>query len=210
MIRFAAVAVFAGLALINATAVSAQIASGAGPVMVVDQQGRSLGQLTRNTTSSSNSVVLQVGTAFVIARINRQGFTADGGNGNLVFESGDCTGEGLLRFRAYELEGLAPAYIGTAPGFPLFVPAQNAVARVASIRSVRGGTGECEASSSDGEEYLPASLVGDLSSVFTPPFRIVAATAPAASCCGDCDRDGSVAINELLTGVGAALEGCRK
>jgi len=56
---------------------------------------------------------------------------------------------------------------------------------------------------------LPLLPVVDLDTLYTPPFHGLAASSPVATgCCGDCNGDGSVTVNEIITSVNYALGVC--
>jgi len=65
----------------------------------------------------------------------------------------------------------------------------------------------CQQTNIDPGPVIPVVALGDLLSVFTPPFHLVAA---GATCCGDCNDNGVVTVDEILTGVNEALSGCPK
>ena len=53
---------------------------------------------------------------------------------------------------------------------------------------------------------VPVIKLANLSSMFTPPFKLVAGQGgQSATCCGDCNGDGQVTVDEILTMVNIAL-----
>jgi hypothetical protein len=56
--------------------------------------------------------------------------------------------------------------------------------------------------------WFPAIAI-NVDSMFTPPFHLASSTSTsAAACCGDCNGNGTVTIDEILTSVNNALNGC--
>jgi hypothetical protein len=93
------------------------------------------------------------------------------------------------------------------PGHTLWGPKPQTVTRTVMVSSYTNSLGECG-------HITPMSMLGkpyealvDLDTLFTPPFHVAPVTG-AAACCGDCNGDGTVTINEIITGVNAALSGC--
>lgn len=70
------------------------------------------------------------------------------------------------------------------------------------------GICECVEETTPNVNVQPAVEAMDISQ-FTAPFSLRTASG-AAACCSDCDRNGEVTVDEIITGVGFALGGCPK
>jgi len=134
----------------------------------------------------------------------------------LVFESFDCTGQPYFPVRSFN--STFPPTIVAPPGQTVYVPMNQPPehrALSSALQKVTFCFGEdpCPrfecVGALDGE-VVPAQALIDLDTKFVPPFSVLArqSTGTAPACCGDCDGNGSVAINELVRAVGGALDGC--
>ncbi len=175
---------------------------------VVDANGKAVGKLVDLYKGSAGTaiVALKANDFIFTVFIHRDTFeTAD-----LCFESADCSGP------AVSCDCLDPPLIGAAaavvssPGNTLYAPAAGAAPRQVMLQSTRSADGTCQGLSGGFacDVALPIQPLIDLNTLFTPPFRLAAASATAAACCGDCSGDGAVTVDEILTSVNYALNGC--
>lgn len=134
------------------------------------------------------------------------------GSGYVFFESIDCTGSPLVSGGDFPID-LAPRTTVRGPGQTVYVPTDaNEVPTLLTTRSSRPpvGTNGYPCVQSEGSSLLiHATALLDFESLFTPPFRLTAsATSSAIRCCGDCNGDGAVTVDELVTAVNYALGTC--
>lgn len=205
------------LLAIGAMAISALQVSAAGAqsfqpidqLAVVDSNGKTVGKLIDLYKGNSGSaiVALKANDFIFTVWIHRDAFEA----ADLCFESADCSGP-ALSCDCFDppLLGAAQAVIST-PGNTLYAPAAGATPRPVTLQSTLSSDGTCQnlAGGFTCDVALPIQPLIDLNTVFTPPFRLVASSAaPAAACCGDCSGDRAVTVDEILTSVNYALNGC--
>ena len=101
-----------------------------------------------------------------------------------------------ITYTGVQTAGAAMGLTGVVRGQNGTQAAEHAVA--ASVVSFRIAQG------------FPVNPTIDLDTLFTPPFHLVAGAPISAvpGCCGDCNGNGQVSIDEILTSVNAALLGC--
>lgn len=174
---------------------------------VVDAQGRKVGLV--NVPEGSN--YLDVSYAYVFftvgERVVRLGFTRDEfwGRRALSFELPDCSGTPYVNTGPSNALAIDVA-IGP-PGKTLYLPDPSAAPQRVAVRSyVDGG---CQNFDFEANENVVAVRSLDLSGQFAPPFRLANTSSPVrAQCCGDCDGNGEVTIDEAVRGIDRAVTGC--
>jgi hypothetical protein len=234
-VRRACLAVIVMLACLPCThAVSAQTLSSVEKLVIVDANGKIVGPVAWAFSYGSPSQQYLVYEA--VLQLNGQIFRVAtyGGHsplrpevmvGNegvyLVFESTDCSGTPYMAGDTNAGAGnigdnIRRAVLGP-PGLTAYLPNVSATPKqivplsYGSVTWVNPANevGECMTGNPVPNEQkpfvVPALSLVDLAAVFTYPFNVVAAP---SSCCGDCNGDGQVTIDELLTSVNHALNGC--
>jgi hypothetical protein len=196
-----AVGMFVLLALATS---QAQTIQSVDELTVVDSAGKKVGRLIDTGAEKIESYV-----AFQVAAnksIVKLAVLADGygSDDELAFESVDCSGTPYLSVYD-EPHGLfARAAVGP-PGHTLYV--ENGPSRLAGTQSVYF-EGECQFVGGSQGEVVPVLSALDLDMAFAPPFHLVAASPSSVGCCGDCNGDRTVTVDEILTSVNYALYSC--
>jgi hypothetical protein len=175
---------------------------------VVDASGKTMGKLLDLYKGNSGSaiVALKANDLIFTAWIHRDGFET----GDLCFESADCSGPAFAcDCGDAPLLGAAQAAI-SAPGNTLYASAAGAIPRPVTFQSEIYSDGTCQnVFGGSCDAALPVQAMIDLNTMFTPPFRLVASSPmPVAACCGDCNGNGTVTVDEILTSVNYALNSC--
>ena len=136
--------------------------------------------------------------------MRRDGFES---SDDLAFESTDCSGPPYLISSESGGPSLFAAASIAPPGHTLYVEDTGASSRSINVGSTLPSVDGCGAFSPPfAMEAIPALTMVDLDTLFTPPFRLVAGSqGQAGACCGDCNGDGRVTINEIITSVNYAL-----
>jgi hypothetical protein len=194
-------------ALLGST-VGAQTFQPIDQLSVVDSSGKTMGKLLDLYKGNSGSaiVALKANDLVFTVWIHRDSFET----GDLCFESADCSGP------AFPCECFDPPLLGaaqaviSAPGNTLYATAAGATPRPVTLRSSSwGGTCSDLGWENTCDSALPVQPLVDLDTLFTPPFRLVTSSStPAAACCGDCNGNGAVTVDEILTSVNYALNSC--
>jgi len=181
----------------NVTAQSIQTVS---DLTVLDAQGSTVGSVVG--IEDAPIVVLQIGERLVDLGVRRDGFESGFG---LYFETADCSGSPYL-FIDDDRSELLSASTVTAVGTTVYVQSED-IPQTITVRSERNTTGACQELGGFTTSVLPAVEI-DLSPRFTPPFRLVSRTTTSSACCGDCNVDQTVTVDEVVTTVNRALNGC--
>ncbi len=201
--RLATALIATMLAGFGAQQVAAQTVTPLDTLRIVDQNGRSLG---RAFSGASGFFFLKARDVYVRIGVSRDQFV--GSDNVLYYESSDCSGQPLLQVDPATLVGFGPSHVGSLPDQTLTTPREGATLTSTIVRSDRATGRPCHVRAEFTINAVPGDPFIDLGPLYTPPFRVAEVTEPGAGCCGDCDGNGEVAINELLTGVGSALDGC--
>lgn len=196
--RFATV----GLILVAATA-KAQVASFTS-IVAVDGNGAVVGPL------AGESVTVAVNRQFILAGLTPAEFQ---GSGKVRFDGPNCTGNAYV---ASVPEALVPVAIITPPGHTAWIPhptdtTPRTIAQQSELEGFPDTRGCLEipnpgAPPMQVSSQVPAIKAAELDVYFTPPFHAVGIR--AGGCCGDCNGDGIVTVDELIKSAGYALHGC--
>ena len=177
---------------------------------VVDATGKKVGKLIDTGAEKDFvDVVLQAGTTtFVKLTVLRDGL---GSSIDVAFASTDCSGTAYFvqddsvdsgGHSLFAAAGVAP------PGHTLYVEDTGATARTVTVGSFFSSDVGCYPGGF-AVDAVPGPSMVDLDALFTPPFHLVAGSQGQVSgCCGDCNSDGAVTINEIITSVNYALGQC--
>jgi len=180
-------------------------------LLLVDANGKKVGKMVQpsyfafinNVADASIAYQWNGGSPFLLAA-SPNGF--ERGLRPVVFESTDCSGTPYLS--SPSMVPIPPVLqFGDvdAPGHTLYLPDPNATPQtVIAMSGFSVFDGTCGVVSGSFQGAVPALRAVDLDTIFTPPFHAVA----AARCCGDCNGDGHVTIDEILTSVNNALTNC--
>jgi hypothetical protein len=212
-----------------AAAAAAQTISPLNGLTVVDANGKKVGGIVASfkrpeQAPPTNAVALEVGGQVVRVNVIASDFvttTAIAVN----FESLDCSGTPYVtvaNVQAVDLaeDLLSPASIIQAPGRTVYRVDLTATPTTGHLfnsffyfsfppdNEPNAGCQQMTSPNTDLGPVIPVVALGDLLSVFTPPFHVVPTS--AGCCCGDCNGDGTVTVDEILTSVNGALNGCRK
>jgi len=144
----------------------------AGPMLlsVVDANGKTVGWAV-GTDSMSAHVPFRVGDVSIVLRVYRNGIQ-DSGEGGPIFESADCSGSAYLLGAVYPYT-LFPRTVVAGPGYRVYVADLAAPTVEFTPRSQLNEAGECQPNVTSPQPGVAVSLLIDLSTEFTPPFRIV-------------------------------------
>lgn len=187
---------------IVARPVAAQTVTPLDSLRIVDQSGRNFGR----TSLTASGFFMKARDVYVRIIVERDRLV--GSDNTLFFESEDCSGQPFMQVNPEAPAGYGPSHVGPAPEQTLRTPREGAPPATILVGSFSGGV-QCQPRPQFGDiTAVPVDPLLDLGPLYTPPFRVTEEPAPPASCCGDCDGNGTVAINELLNGVGSALDGC--
>ncbi len=129
---------------------------------------------------------------------------------NILFESSDCSGVPYVIPDAGNAPEIVQLAILGPPGRTAYIPDPSATPKQIMPQSFGdNSTAECHVGKptqlSSPVTAVRALPLLDLAKEFTPPVRIGAVSSTTASCCGDCNGDGSVTPAELITAVNCAL-----
>lgn len=152
---------------------------------------------------SASTVTIAVNGRFIAAGITLVGFE---GAGKVRFDGPNCTGNAFV---AIPPVGFVPTAIVGPPGNSAWIPhptdtTPRTIAQQSELQGLPDNRG-CLVIPLAVPNQVPAIKAAELDLYFTPPFH---AAGVGAGCCGDCNGDGTVTINELITGVNAVLNGC--
>lgn len=145
-------------------------------ITVVDANGKTVGRVQSLTgdgaTASVGFVVAGVPQPIVL-NVNRDKLYGAQGNGNVVFESMDCTGTPFL-FRGLVAtppdRELSPQTAVVLPGSTLYVQNVSLGPQEIHAQSILTRTTPCTAQDMGTFTALPAKKMFDLDQEFTPPF----------------------------------------
>jgi hypothetical protein len=181
---------------------------------VVDANGKKLGDALSIAAPPANEyaalpyVAFTVNGHMVVLPVEAYGFPS-GGSGPFVYRLPDCSGTPYMTPFCSGVD-LLPCTKVTGDGLVISIP--DPTATPVTVTTANRDywwcySGQCQwCDVTVGEKLVPAITLADLSTQFTPPFRLV----PASTCCGDCNGDGTVTIDEILTSVNQALNGCHQ
>lgn len=203
--------------------------------VVVDATGKQLGVVTEHFDTDVMMMMPINGLAFKV-RASTEGLGDNDSFGYDVFYSEEnCSGEAYIRsctnsFTREEaisyltpLRGLgiiASIYSANGPN-AYYRTLSDEFPQTGVLRSRPTGVG-CENLETPAQIFevtntdrfvdvcisFPAANT-DFASMYQPPLSVVERTAVSASaCCGDCDRNREVTVDEIITTVGKALNGC--
>lgn len=212
MIRFAAGLLVLAVVLspLSASRVRGQVES-VDELIVVDSMGKKIGRVLSGPNTSRPIVALNMSGYLILFRVLQERLlvASDDPSKVVYFESADCSGPGYVRTdEQSDSDPLPSITLNVAigpPGRTVYVPDPEAIPfRLEPQSRWSAETDSCVPS--NGEERAATGLaLANLADDFTPPFQIVPAP---PSCCGDCNGDRSVTVDELVIGVGNALDGC--
>jgi hypothetical protein len=165
---------------------------------VVDAKGKKVGALLGEAT-----MFLEVGDgSLVLVGVLRHGWYTWYQVG---FVSSDCSG---TPYDTGDYEGVVGSGVILPPGNTLYRRDPNATPAHVTLHSYYYQ--ECFTIDGGSEvTAVPYVAVVDLDTVFTPPFHAISSgSSPTAQCCGDCNGNGTVTVDEILTSVNYALNSC--
>jgi hypothetical protein len=206
--RLAFVAAFLPVSAASVSRTDAQSVTFFNTATVVDVHNKTLGNLADLNTQAGASILLATADGAVVdVKVSQDTLLSFAG---LFFVTEDCTGTAYaLRDRLIS-DPLVPYALLGPPGTTLYRKDLTAAHTTPTLRS-EFKFGDCSSPAQDAPPVDPVPLlpVIDLDTQFAAPFHVVA-PAPVAptSCCGDCNGNGEVTINELVTAVGSALTAC--
>ena len=181
-----------------------------GGLTVVDANGKKVGSVIAPDTVGTDGVALQVDGHIFRLSFTRTTIQAPT-TLNIYFESPDCTGTPYLSARDINFDGLIPESVIDPPGQTIYVADPTDTPTPRWIQSQFGMTTACVQSPTVGFQSTAVRalpLLDLATNPFTPPFRVVAAQQGAAACCGDCNGDGKVTVDEIVTAVNNDVNGC--
>lgn len=178
---------------------------------LVDANGKQIGTLHVSSRDDDPFVLIELDDHSIVHVAASPGGFAVASNTYIYWASADCSGQAY----AYVRQGLLvpPAPVGP-PGATLYQSGSSTSTVQVYSTVAPGGTGGCQSCAmalscpTGPAPLVPLTPVVDLNTLFTPPFHVVAASSGTAACCGDCNHDGSVTVNEIITSVNYALDGC--
>jgi hypothetical protein len=168
-------------------------------LVVKDSTGKLVGYVFDAENNTPTIILSSAGIFFRVA-VAPNGLQRTVTNDVLKFETSDCSGTGYLSASSGVL--VNGVVIGP-PDTTAYIPDPAASPRTILVNSLlEGDTCDTPSGSSHFDKQVPAIKIA-LSAYYTPPFSLV-----PQGCCGDCNEDGTIAINELVTAVNSALYGC--
>jgi len=188
-------------------------------VIIVDANGKKVGVLSEPVDKPAVEFLLP-DRSIVAVTIQPNGFNQ---YATFFYSSADCSGTPYVDAANYFEVGpsgaltpdeLVPSAPVAPPGNTLWEPDLSSVTSTFSPGSVSSFGQGCSACAGNScvavsGSYVPLQAVVDLNTLFTPPFHAgAAAPSTAAACCGDCNQNGTVTVDEILTSVDNALTGC--
>ncbi len=200
------------LALVLAATADAQTLQPLDQLAVVDGNGKTVGKFLDfyQGDPSHVGVLLKANDLIFEVYATANGFAGTDANWDFIaFQSTDCSGQAF-----YQKFTDTPAVAGAAfvavgaPDYTVYVP--TGPPQQVTLLSMFDSTGTCTSVVSSYGFPVPVQAAFDLGTLFTPPFRLttVSSTTSGAACCGDCNGDGQVTVDEILTSVNYALNGC--
>ncbi|MEK7094166.1 MAG: hypothetical protein AAB903_02385 [Patescibacteria group bacterium] len=177
-------------------------------MMVVDATGKEVGVLIdTGGTDNYSVVVLEPNPGLLIkVLVWRDRITS---MERVAFEAPDCSGTPFFMVPkdVYNPPSAFPMAAILPPGNSLYVERVNAVIERRVMNSSFSAFEGCVTSELFSSDVVPAEQVSnDLG--FRQPYRITTGTQASKGCCGDCNADRVVGINELVNSVNNALAGC--
>ncbi|MGD9765197.1 MAG: hypothetical protein AB7V27_15955 [Candidatus Binatia bacterium] len=219
------------MGIINPSA--AQDVRGVDRVVVVDAAGRAVGDTASLAGPAGATVALDVDGHLLLLQVTRERFIGNADTA-ILFESTDCSGEAYVSTGPISFGPSLTAVVVGPPGQTAY--SGNPAGPLATItwKSWRNrGSEDCHPQvPAVVDDVLPVIPLVNLAEIYEPPFRLVAPTTPPstatssrtfpaqptpsptamvapAACCGDCNADGEVRVDELITGVNRLLLGCQ-
>lgn len=204
--------------LLLASAGFGQTIEPVGGLTVVDANGKTVGSVIGSFKApdaiGTDAVALQVDAHILRLNFTRTTISAPTIL-RLFFEANNCTGTPYLETGGdgINLDALIPESVIEPPGQTVYVADTTDTPTQRMLGSQFGVPPEdCIPTPSSLRLTVVRALpLLDLATnPFAPPFRVVAAQQGAAACCGDCNGDGNVTIDEVITGVNNDVNGCSK
>ncbi len=201
---------FAAIAMLACTSARAQLQNPE-KILVLDAHGQQVGTFVEmfKGDASTVGVALSVNGTVFETWVGSGGFMAlSGGYDALDFESTDCSGQAFTfaHSNGPPVDGAANAAL-IAPGNTVYLP--TGPPRTIDVKSSLDSTGTCQGSTVPQAFDVPVQATVNLNDFFTPPFRVTSSGSTLKpACCGDCNGDGQVTVDEILTSVNYALNGC--
>lgn len=187
-----------------------------GGLTVVDANGKRVGSVIDLSKMSDaiggDAVALQVDGHIFRLNFTRTTITVPT-TVRFFFESSDCTGTPYVEAggSGVDFDALIPESFIEPPGQTVYIADTTDTPTSRMLGSQYAmSAGNCLPTPS----VLRLTVIRALplldlaTNPFVPPFHVVAAQQGAAACCGDCNADGSITIDEILTGVNNGLNGC--
>jgi hypothetical protein len=206
--RLACVAAFLTVSAVPVSRTRAQSVTFFNTATVVDANNKTLGNLADLNTQAGASILLATEDGAVVdVKVSRHTLLSFAG---LFFVTGDCTGTAYAERNTFVSDPLVPYALLGPPGTTLYRKDTTAAHATLTFLS-EFKFGDCSNPTQDAPPVDPVPLlpVIDLDTQFAAPFHVVApAPVTPTSCCGDCNGNGEVTINELVTAVGSALTAC--
>jgi hypothetical protein len=180
-------------------------------LMVIDANGKSVGSVIAPDTVGTNAVALQVDGHVFLLNFTRTTITAR--TARIFFESSNCTGTAYLDTSSdgINFDALIPESVIAPPGQTVYVADTTDTPTRRMLGSQFGlTTDDCVPTPS----VLRLTVVRALplldlaTNPFAPPFRVAAAQQGGTACCGDCNGDGNISVDEIIAGVNNDLNGC--
>ena len=226
---------------------------GAANIVVVDSLGKTVGGVASLQGPAGAVVGLEVDGQLVVLQVTHDRFIGNADTA-ILYESSDCSGSAYVSPGPISFGPSLAAVVIGPPGATAYVGNPNGPLVPISWRSWQNlNSEECNPQvPAAHEQALPVTPLVDLSEHFTPPFSLIAVTAPPATatptpspspappattiptdtaqptatsttlsltatpttipvpaaCCGDCNADGEVRVEELVSGINRLLNGC--
>jgi hypothetical protein len=174
---------------------------------VVDSAGKTLGNLADLNTQAGASILLATEDGAVVdVKVSQHTLLSFAG---LFFLTADCTGTAYADRSRFLSDPLVPYALLGPPGTTLYRKDTTA-AHATLIFLSEFKFGDCSPLQDlPPVDPVPLIPVINLDTRFFGPFHVVPpAPVTPASCCGDCNGNGEVTINELVTAVNSALTAC--
>lgn len=205
--------------LLASSAGYAQGYAAADAVAWADANGKKIGNALIQTDLSEIVLRTDDGQIFAASIDPEHGFW--GGPG-IVFSGTNCTGSAYTNWAS--IDGPLPTALFGPPGAFLYkaVPGVSYVAPDTPVTIQSGwspwtpgrqdqGNWGCTSFSPTQHYGVPLVPAADLGAQFQTPFHLIGVVyspTGTAQCCGDCNGNGQVTVDEILTAVNSALNGC--
>lgn len=194
-----------GILLTRPVSATAQSLKPAGQLRVVNADGVTLGSVVdfdEDTDAIVPFVAMEVGSRVVLIEVRTSRLT---GTARHCFQSSNCTGPPWFEDQSFRDAPIDPVVVVENRVYARDPSQSPATITCGSSSSPEFG---CEEGSGyPGLPYSPAMEIGSLESLARPPYRVVSDRSAISATCGDCNGDGKVTLEELLTGVQSALMG---